>query len=274
MTTSRSRKPVKSARKIAEQPEAALGGTEQETVRPESVARGSGVALWRQIAEDLETDIAAGVLPPGTRLPTESKLAARYDVNRHTLRRALAELGRKGMVDATPRRGTFVTKPRIPYRIARQTRFSENIMRVGREPGGRTISISAGRAPAEMAEWLGVAQLAEVIEIRHVRVANDVPICVSTTWFPGDRFKRIGPVYERLRSFTKALARLGVTDYERARTRVTSRLATTEERELLELGRGETVLVVESLDVDMEGEPISAATACFAADRVELIIER
>lgn len=274
MTSTRTRRPAKSARKIAERPEDAPGGTEQEPARSESVARGSGVALWRQIAEDLETDIAAGVLPPGTRLPTESKLAARYNVNRHTLRRALAELGRKGMIDATPRRGTFVTKPRIPYRIARQTRFSENIMHAGREPGGRPISIGVGRAPAEMAEWLGVAQIAEVIEIRHVRVANDVPICLSTTWFPGDRFKRIGPVYERLRSFTKALARLGVTDYERARTRVTSRLATTEERELLELGRGETVLVVESLDVDTQGEPISAALTCFAADRVELVIER
>ncbi len=104
-------------------------------------------------------------------------------------------------------------------------------------------------------------------------VTNDVPICLSTLWLPADRFRRIGALYERLRSVTKALARLGVTHYERKRTRVTSRLATNEEREYLELPRGATLLVVDSLDVDSMDEPISAGQACFAADRVELVIE-
>ncbi|MCB1510539.1 MAG: phosphonate metabolism transcriptional regulator PhnF [Hyphomicrobiaceae bacterium] len=239
----------------------------------EAVSRGSGVALWRQIAEDIETEITVGRLAPGTRLPTEAELAQRYEVNRHTLRRALAELSRKGMIEAFPRRGTFVSKPRIPYPIGRQTRFSENMLKVGREPGGRPIAITMGVAPAEMAEWLGIAQATECVEIKHVRVANDVPICLSTLWLPADRFRRIGAIYDRLRSVTKSLARLGVTHYERKRTRVTSRPATNEEREFLELARGATILVVDSLDVDGQGEPISAGQACFAADRVELLIE-
>lgn len=238
-----------------------------------AVSRGSGMALWLQISEELETEIVTGNLQPGTRLPTETELAASYEVNRHTVRRALAELNRKGMVVATPRRGTFVTKPRIPYRIGRQTRFSENILQAGREPGGRPLTWQMAQAPVEMAQWLGIAGASEVVEIRHVRVANDVPICLSTTWFPADRFKRIGPIYERLKSFTRALERLGVQDYARARTRITSRAATTEERELLEIQRGATVMVVESLDVDSAGEPISASHSCFAADRVELMIE-
>ena len=248
-------------------------GSRRSAVRASSVARGSGVALWRQIAEDLETEIVLGQLHPGTRLPTEAELAERFGVNRHTLRRALAELAQKGLVDAAPRRGTFVANTRIPYRIGRRTRFSENILRAGREPGGRPISSARTHAPAEMVAWLEIDPQSEVICIRHVRVANDVPVCLGTHWYPASRFGDIGTVYAEAGSITEALARLGVSHYERKRTRVTSRAATREERELLALGRGASVLVVESLDVDEHGEPISAGHACFAAERVELMIE-
>jgi len=237
------------------------------------VSRGSGVALWRQIAEDLETEIFVGKLATGARLPTENELAARYAVNRHTLRRALAELSRKGLVEATPRRGTFVSKSRIPYRISRNTRFSENILEAGRDPGGRLLSTRTCTAPEEMAEWLGIAHAAAVVEMEHVRVANDVPICVATTWLPADRFSRIAKIYEHVGSMTKAFARLGIKSFTRKRTRITSRLATTDERELLELPRGAVVMLIEALDVDPSGEPISASHSRFVAERVSLLLE-
>ena len=60
------------------------------------LSRGSGVALWRQIASQIEEDIAARHFPPGGRLPTEQELATRFEVNRHTLRRAVAALEDKG----------------------------------------------------------------------------------------------------------------------------------------------------------------------------------
>jgi GntR family phosphonate transport system transcriptional regulator len=200
-------------------------------------------------------------------------LADRYAVNRHTLRRALAELGRKGLVEATPRRGTFVSNARIPYRISQQTRFSENIQDAGRDPGGRLLGARTCTAPEEMADWLGIAQAASVIELNVVRAANDVPICLATTWLPADRFSRIAKVYQHVGSMTKAFARLGIKAYSRKRTRITSRLATSEEREILELSRGAVVLLIESLDVDASGEPISASHSRFVSDRVELLFE-
>jgi DNA-binding transcriptional MocR family regulator len=49
-------------------------------------------ALWREIAETLEVEIARGHAAAGARLPTEAELAARFGVNRHTVRHALADL--------------------------------------------------------------------------------------------------------------------------------------------------------------------------------------
>ncbi|OZA84559.1 MAG: adenylosuccinate lyase, partial [Azorhizobium sp. 39-67-5] len=49
--------------------------------------------LWRCIADDYEQTILVGKYENGAKLPPESEIAARYGVNRHTVRRAMAELG-------------------------------------------------------------------------------------------------------------------------------------------------------------------------------------
>ena len=49
--------------------------------------------LWRCIADDFEQAILVGKHDNGSKLPAESEIAARYGVNRHTVRRAMAELG-------------------------------------------------------------------------------------------------------------------------------------------------------------------------------------
>ena len=53
--------------------------------------RGKGVAVWRQIEQQIADDIARGVFAEGSRLPTEPALAERFGVNRHTLRRAMRD---------------------------------------------------------------------------------------------------------------------------------------------------------------------------------------
>ena len=56
--------------------------------------RETGIALWRQIATRLEDEIRTGKIRPGERLDTEYALAARFDVNRHTVRKAVEALQR------------------------------------------------------------------------------------------------------------------------------------------------------------------------------------
>jgi DNA-binding transcriptional MocR family regulator len=64
--------------------------------------------LHRAIAEALEADIAAGRLPPGTRLPPQRDLAWRLGVNLATVGRAYALARERGLVGGEVGRGTFV----------------------------------------------------------------------------------------------------------------------------------------------------------------------
>src|SRR4051794_30926438 len=100
------------------------------------VNRRDGVALWRQICGRLQTEIASGTHKPGGRLPTEADLSAQFGVNRHTVRRALEELSRNGLVRVEQGRGTFVAEDVLDYTVEPRTRFAEWIRKHNKEPSG------------------------------------------------------------------------------------------------------------------------------------------
>ena len=238
-----------------------------------STGSNAGVAVWRQIAEDIEMDIETGRLAQGDRLPSEMELAAQLGVNRHTLRRAINELAQKGLVEATPGRGTFVRGDRIAYPIGRSTRFSQAIAEIGREPGGRLIGYATVKATALVAELLDIEIDSEVVQLEYLRAANELPICLSTAWFPADRFDGIGKAYSKHGNITDSLWQFGVNAYRRSRTLITSRAANGLEREQLGLERGASVLVVDSVNTDSDGRPIQAGHSRFAAERVQLVVD-
>src|ERR1700741_4177993 len=100
---------------------------------------GSGVALWRQVADGIERGIAEGRYAAGERLPGETEIAETYRVNRHTVRRALAALAERGLVRAERGSGTYVEAPRLAYPLRSRTRFSEIVGAGGHEPRGQLI---------------------------------------------------------------------------------------------------------------------------------------
>lgn len=67
-----------------------------------------GVKQYDVIASHLQERIRAGEFPPGSRLPTEPKLAEEYGVGRGAIRNALKLLGKRDLIEAKQGRGTFV----------------------------------------------------------------------------------------------------------------------------------------------------------------------
>ncbi|WP_248304591.1 phosphonate metabolism transcriptional regulator PhnF [Breoghania sp. L-A4] len=238
-----------------------------------AMERAGGVALWRQIAERLKADIRAGVWAQGSRLPAESALAERFGVNRHTLRRAVAELAAEGLLAARQGRGTFVESVPISYPIASRTRFSEIIGRQARSPGGRLISSSRETASPWLVEKLRLRPGESVHRLETLRVADGVPISLSTSWFSAERFPDLVSRYAETGSVTMALAAHGLEDYTRQRTDISARLAEPEEARWLKLAPGAPVLVNDIVNVDGEGVPIQVSHSRFAAERIQLTVE-
>jgi GntR family transcriptional repressor for pyruvate dehydrogenase complex len=65
--------------------------------------------LYEQIVQQIEASILKGELSEGSQLPAERDLAKQFGVSRTAVREAIKALQEKGLVDAFPGRGTFVT---------------------------------------------------------------------------------------------------------------------------------------------------------------------
>ncbi|PPE81342.1 phosphonate metabolism transcriptional regulator PhnF [Kaistia algarum] len=237
------------------------------------ISRGAGISAWRQIADEIAADIGTGALAAGAQLPTETQFAARFAVNRHTVRRALAELAARGLIRATQGRGTFVEARPLPYPIGRRTRFSEIVSRAGREAGGKLLQSIIQPADPAVAAALGVALATPVIRLDTLRFADETPISTGSGYFPLPRFERLNDAYLAYGTITKALESRGISDYRRLETRISARPASAEEAARLDLSPGRIVLTVDSTNVDMDGIPIQFTRALFSADRTEILVE-
>jgi len=66
--------------------------------------------LYEQIVQQIEESVVGGTLKDGDKLPAERELALQFGVSRTAVREAIKALQEKGLVEAQPGRGTFITR--------------------------------------------------------------------------------------------------------------------------------------------------------------------
>jgi GntR family phosphonate transport system transcriptional regulator len=233
----------------------------------------SGVALWRRVADAIEHGIADGRHPQGSRLPGETEIAETHRVNRHTVRRALAALAERGLVRAERGSGTYVEAPRIAYPLRSRTRFSENIGAGGREARAQLLSHALEDADRALAKRLSLKTGAPLVRLETLRFADRIPISRATTWLSAERFPDAARVYERQGSMTRTLSHFGIKDYKRAETRLTAAIVEAADAARLDLALGRPILLVESVDTDLAGNPLLTHRSRFAAERIQFVVE-
>jgi len=230
-----------------------------------------GVTRWRQIAESLSREVREARFADG-RLPTEPDLAARFGVNRHTIRRAVGMLVDQGLVRVEQGRGTFIANGHIDYVLGRRTRFSANLRRGGHEGGHVLIGAARGAADAATAQDLGLEPGAAIIEIEALGHADGVPVSYAVHRFPAERFAALPDAFAATLSITAALAACGVADYTRRTTRLLARTPSENEARHLEQPASRPVLQADSVNIDAAGVPIQRSITVFSGDRVQLIV--
>ena len=82
---------------------------------------------YQEIAAKLEQELRQHYRC-GDYLPAEQQLAARFEVNRHTLRRAIDQLVEKGWVQRRQGVGVLVLMRPFDYPLNAQARFSQNLL--------------------------------------------------------------------------------------------------------------------------------------------------
>ena len=153
---------------------------------------------YMQVADAIRAAIEAGEWEPGTLIPPEPELAARYRTTRATVNRALSILRAEGLVRPKQGRGTTVRPLPILRRdgAGRQRRaareegqargaFDAEIRRHGLVPGTST-DVYEIAAAAEVAELLGVDEGTMVLARRREMRASGEPVQIATSYLPLD----------------------------------------------------------------------------------------
>ena len=228
--------------------------------------------VWKSIAITLIDDIAQGRYETGTKLPAEAQLAERFGVNRHTVRRALADMAEQGLVHARRGAGVFVAAKPTDYPVGKRIRFHQNIRRAGRVPSKKVLRLEVLAADAREADALDLEPGDPVVVYEGLSYADDHPVALARTVFPAERLPGILDALDAHESITAALNACGVEDYTRRETRITAKLATATQALHLRTSEGAPILRTTGISDDANGTPIEFGRTWFAGDRVTLTV--
>jgi DNA-binding GntR family transcriptional regulator len=214
--------------------------------------RNSPVPLYHQLAQFIEHAINTGVLAPGDRLENELSLTSRLGLSRPTARQAIQELVKKGLLVRKRGVGTQVVRSQF-RRDERLSSLNEDLAKAGKRPGTRLLELSVGELDTDVRDAIDAVDVTdrEFLKIRRLRLADDVPLAVLTNYLPA-HFQLDEADLQR-KGLYACLRALGV-NLKIAHQRISARLMTEEEAELLDEETPAACLTVDRLAYDDVGQ--------------------
>ncbi|MGZ4777722.1 MAG: aminotransferase-like domain-containing protein [Thermoanaerobaculia bacterium] len=167
--------------------------------------------IYRAIADALEKDIDNGVLRDGARLPTHRQLASKLGVTPLTITRAYKEASRRGLIDSSVGRGTFVRSASTPLFNSVRMRdqgmvdLAKNIIQ-----GSDVVDLDA-RALASVRPFLRDAEYAPTEGLLRHRVAAATWLRRSALEVSPDRIVITPGAHQAMLAVLAALVRPGDT---------------------------------------------------------------
>jgi GntR family transcriptional regulator len=153
----------------------------ESPVAAEPVLSPRGGPLYLQLRRWIEDAVQRGLVRPGDALPSERDLAATADVSRVTVRKAVQQLVRDGVLIQRHGSGTFVAPatPRVEQSLSQLTSFTEDMARRGMAV--RAIWLDRGLYPPSPEETvaLGLSAGDHVARIGRLRLSGDTPLAIE-----------------------------------------------------------------------------------------------
>ena len=115
----------------------------------------------------------------GEAIPSERQLSSDLGVSRLTVRAALDDLVREGLLVRRHGSGTFVSEPKIAQELT-MTSFTEDMQRRGMVPASRTLDLRIAPAGAHLGRLLHVSPSEPVVIIDRLRFADRETMAIET----------------------------------------------------------------------------------------------
>lgn len=212
--------------------------------------------------------IEGNLLTSGTSLPSERDLAAQIGVSRSTLRQALADLTRIGLIQSRPGAGSFVSG-RIPKALSRLSGFTEDMQARGLTPITRVIDRNVGPLPSLSAIRMGLPLGTQALTLSRLRLTGDAPMSYEEVTVPvtsvGPDYDGTGSLYQEMDNHSARPVRM-MQSLEAAP-------ATPEIADLLGLVHAAPVLKIAQIGYSADGTAVEDAVSWYRGDRYKYVGE-
>lgn len=157
-------------------------------LRPESWLGEAGGPRYVQLRQRLERGIESGVLPPNSSLPPEREIAEITELSRVTVRKAIQELVREGLIEQRQGSGSFIREPmnRMEQSLSHLTSFTEDMAHRGMDTTSRWLERGVFLATPTETTGLDLEDGAEVARIYRLREAGGRPMALERASLPLD----------------------------------------------------------------------------------------
>lgn len=239
------------------------------------IDRQSSIPYYCQLMEIVQQQIAEGIMKEGQQIPSEMEMSGSYRVNRHTVRQAIGELCRTGVLYKVKGRGTFVAKPLldlVEYRLSPKNRFTENIYQAGKNPGSKILKQEEVVPPGDVMQALGLGADEPVYALDILRLIDDRPFLVSKVYIP---VKYMPGLFEHTAGFSSLHAlyeRYGMSP-QRVKSVVRASFPAPEEAVVLDIPGNMPVLKVESVLKTQDNILIEYNISCYRGDLAKISVD-
>jgi GntR family transcriptional regulator len=236
--------------------------------------KNSGIPLYIQIKDWINSEIQSGRLAEGERIPGEYDLCQALNVSRGTVREAIRELIEEGVLYTIHGRGTYVREAEpVSWSVNTIVSVADSFDRANIEHSTALLEIQKTIADSNVAAQLQIDPRAEVIRLERLRFIKDEPVHLSLSYLPASISEKLLEIDLTDRSLYQIMEQeLGVR-VARVDRRIMARIADRHETELLQLPTVSAVLVLNGIAYNAFDKPLECSIARFPTDRSRFVIQ-
>ncbi len=198
------------------------------------------------------------------KIPSERELMNRFSVSRTTVREAISALVREGVLEKRHGKGTFVSLRPVQEWLGQAIGFEETVRNMGMTPSSQLLSHGPTPTPANIQEALNSDQC---YLIERLRFADNEPIAVKRHYYPLEIGEKLAQ-YDLNKAVLYDLVEneLGIKFWD-AEQMITSKIASPEIAQLLNIPPQSSVLIKEQLLYDLDNQLIEYSESIFRTDK-------
>lgn len=145
--------------------------------------------LYHQLYDIIVEKIKNGVYSENDKLPTEKELCEKYDISRATVRRAMTELEKNNYIYRKQGKGIFISSKAFEQDLYSFYSFTEEMKKINKTPSSKVIDFKTIKADEKIAGKLGMPIETKVYKFTRLRLADNVPMMLETSYIPFSRFE-------------------------------------------------------------------------------------